>query len=82
MMDSSLTSMSLKASNVLQRRGSGLGRRRLGQTLLIKPMINPGEAGQGSNKADTGFGTAEGSWTDKPVAAHHDHLYIHPKHFC
>ena len=39
MMDSSLTSMSLKASKIFQRRRSGLGRSRLGQVLSIKPMI-------------------------------------------
>ena len=39
-MDSSLTSMSLKASENLWRRGSGLRRKRMVQTLSINPMIN------------------------------------------
>ena len=33
-------------------------------------------------EAATGFGTAEGSWPDKPVADHHGHIYSHKKYFC
>ena len=29
-----------------------------------------------------GVGTEEGLWPDKSVADHHNHLYIHTKHFC
>ena len=40
MMASSLTSMSLKAPKNVRRRGSGLGKKRLGQALSINLIIN------------------------------------------
>ena len=43
-------------------------------------MINVGKSGQACDKVAPGGGAVEGSWPDQPVAAHHDHLYIHPKH--
>ena len=43
-------------------------------------MINPGKSGQACDKLAPGGGAEEGSWQDQPLAAHHDHLYIHPKH--